>query len=219
MRCPYCGSSVEPARDTSGALFCPACQNSGIVSPAWSRAHPAASALGAGRRPGSAPRKAVAALILGVTALVVFPLAIVLGPLALAFGLKAVGELKRSAAGTPGQGMAVAGLALGGIAVLVGLGVVYAAAVAVLGRDTGETEDPVFAFEVEGEGPGGILRLSRVTGLAPLADWSDYELGGTAACALPSGGIDVGDEIVCVTDGDVVLRDWSEDETRYVATV
>ncbi|HJQ93361.1 MAG TPA: DUF4190 domain-containing protein, partial [Candidatus Thermoplasmatota archaeon] len=170
--------------------------------------------------PGATPGKAVAALVLGIAAILVFPVAIVLGPLALVFGVKAMRDLKRSPPGTPGQGMAIAGVVMGGIAILVGLTVVLAAVVFVLVSNLGQPTDPSFDFEVDAEGPGGVLRLTNVTGLTSLADWSDYELGGTARCSLPNDGrIDVGDEIVCVTDGTVALIDWYEGETVYFADV
>lgn len=231
MRCPYCGSVVEPARDTSGALFCPACQNTGKVTPAWppqpqgssppavpgGMATPAGTAASA--PPGRTPGKAVAALVVGIATFVLFPLAIVLGPIALVLGIKALGEVKRSPPGTPGQGMAIAGTVLGGLGILLGLTVLMAAVVFVLVSNLSEPPEPTFTFEVDAEGTGGVLRLSNVTDLPSFADWSDYELGGTARCALPNGDIDVGDEIVCVTDGTVVLIDWYDEETVYFADV
>src|SRR5688572_3147138 len=126
MRCPYCGSVVEPSRDTSGALFCPACQNTGKVTPVWppqpqgfsppgppagGMAPPAGTAPSA--PPGPAPGKAVAALVLGVCSILLGPLGLVLGPVAIVLAVKAQGELRRLPPGTPGQGMSITGLVLG----------------------------------------------------------------------------------------------------------
>src|SRR5687767_7314947 len=102
MRCPHCGSVVEPLRDTSGALFCPACQNTGHVSPAWARqaAQPTLSpphqrlgppldlsppAQAAWQQPAKPSGKAVASLVLGIAAIVLFPVGLILGPIAIVF--------------------------------------------------------------------------------------------------------------------------------------
>ncbi|HUR25695.1 MAG TPA: hypothetical protein VM327_06760 [Candidatus Thermoplasmatota archaeon] len=177
MRCPYCGSVVEPARDTSGALFCPACQNSGTVAPVWPPPARPAGARGpapsATPPPASTRRKAVTAVVLALLAIGLVTALLLFG------GLSRFKEL---------AGSTVA-------------------------------ERVQMGFDVESDGAGGILRLSTVSGLEAASIWGDFELGGTAQCTLPGGAVDVGDEIVCVTDGDVVLIDWGEDQTVYATTV
>ncbi|MEA3137099.1 MAG: hypothetical protein QOC71_1380 [Thermoplasmata archaeon] len=219
MRCPHCGSVVEPARDTSGALFCPVCQNTGIL-PSGVPAPPPIPPLSPPAAVGSAPGKATAALVLGIATFVAFPIAIVLGPIALVLGIQALRKIKASPPGTPGQGMAVAGIVLGSVGILFGLTVVMAALVFVLVSNLGPSAagGTEFTFVVDAAGPGGTLTLAAVTN-ATFADWSDYELGGDARCTLPSGPVEAGDRIVCVTDGDVVLIDWGNEETVYSTTV
>ena len=227
MRCPYCGSVVEPARDTSGALFCPACQNTGKVTPVWpplpnGGAGAVLSPGAAPAAPAATPGKAVAALVLGICGITFSPLGLLLGPLAIVFAVQARRELKRLPAGTPGQGMSISGLVLGSIAIVISL---VTAVVLVAGfffaEEFGEPERELveMRFEVDAEGTGGVLRLSNVTGTDEFSSWFEYELAGTARCTLPNGDIDVGDEIVCVTDGDVVLSDWGDERVVYSATV
>jgi hypothetical protein len=209
---------VEPARDTSGALFCPVCQNTGIL-PSGAPAPPPLPPLGPSAA-GPAPGKATAALVLGIATFVVFPLAILLGPIALVLGIQALRQVKGSPPGTPGQGMAIAGIVLGGIGIAVGLTVVMAAVVFVLVSNLGPSTvgGSEFTFVVDAAGAGGTLTLVSVTN-STYAVWSDYELGGSARCTLPSGAVEAGDRIVCVTDGDVVLIDWGNEKTVYATTV
>jgi hypothetical protein len=220
MRCPHCGSVVEPMRDALGALVCPACNNTWLVGafpPPPGMAAPFAHLSAAGPQvqppPREAPKIAVWAMVFGIAALVLFPISILLGPVAIVLGIKALGAIKRMPPGTQGQGMAVTGLVLGGIAILVGITVVLAAVVFVLVSNLAEPEPAVFTFDVDASGAGGTLTLTNATG--DLGTWSDYELQGDARCTLPGGDIDVGDRIVCVTDGDVHLVDWIDEETVY----
>lgn len=224
MRCPYCGSVVEPARDTSGALFCPACQNTGQVRPAWPPLPDGAVAsAGPGTRgPSSTSGKAVAALVLGICSVLTSPLGLLLGPLAIVFGLRARTELKGQPPGS-GQGMGLAGLILGVVGIAVSL---VTAVVLVAGPfffpEVAEDEpggQVTLEFDIDSTGEGGALTLLNLTGTTESSGWYEYELGGTARCTLPNGDIDVGDRIVCVTDGDVVVIDWSDGRTVYSATV
>lgn len=224
MRCPFCGSSVEPGRDAAGQLVCPLCRNTGRVEAAWSQSPAPAPAAVPAAAPGfapppapapggRAPGKSIAALAVGIAALVLFPLAIILGPVALVLGIQALRQLKR-APSTAGQGMAIAGIVLGGIGFLVGITVVLAAVVFVLVSNLGSAG--AWAFEVDPSGEGGVL---TVVDHPASAHWAGFELDGTASCRLPVGEVAFGDEIVCTTDGTVVLLDAADGTEVYRATV
>jgi hypothetical protein len=158
--------------------------------------------------------KAIAALVLGISAIVIWPLAIILGPLAIYFGISSKNAIRLNP-GQSGNGMAIAGIVLGSISLLFGL-IVAAAVVFVLVSNLGGASDPEFAFAVDASGPGGVLTVVQFTG---VAEWSDFALGGDAQCSLPNGEIDGGDEIVCVSDGDVILYDWFTEDVVYSTTV
>jgi hypothetical protein len=151
---------------------------------------------------------------LGIAAFVVFPLAILLGPVALVLGIQALRQIRRMPPGTPGQGMAVAGIVLGLIGIMVGITVVLAAIVFVLVSNLGTTGE--WDFDVDATGKGGVLTVKGYPG-AP--SWSGFRLGGTASCRLPAGDVDFGDEIVCTTDGTVQLLDAGDGHAVYNATV
>lgn len=233
MRCPFCGSTVEPARNAAGQLVCPLCGNTGRIAPAppgaqpWTAAPPAPpaspyAAQGAwpppaeppGGGPGRTPTKATLALIFGIAAFVLFPFAILLGPVALVLGIQALRQIKRMPPGTPGQGLAITGIVLGGIGIMVGITVVLAAVVFVLVSNLGTLE--TWDFDVDDSGPGGVL---TVKGYPGTPSWSDFALGGTASCRLPTGDVSFGDEIVCTTDGTVQLLDAATSQALYNATV
>lgn len=242
MRCPYCGSTVEPTRGAAGQLVCPLCGNTGRIAAAppaaqsWTAAPappapPAASPSAGSPYPssppqwpssgdpsaagqaGRAPTKATLALVFGIATLVLFPLAILLGPVALVLGIQALRQLKRMPPNTPGQGMAITGIVLGAIGIVVGITVVLAAIVFVLVSNLGTEE---WAFDVDDSGAGGVLTVTNYPGLPA---WSEFELGGTASCRLPAGDVDFGDEIVCTTDGTVLLLESATNEAVYTATV
>ncbi len=231
MRCPHCGSVVEPLRDPAGALFCPACRNTGqvptpVASPGLAAAAPAlrgpdGSPLAAPASPGVTPGKSIAALVLGICGVVLWPLGILLGPLAIGFAVSSRNDSKRDPR-IGGKGMAVAGLVLGTVAVV--LSVLYIGFMIFLFTSISNllsdfpTTAATFTFDVDASGPGGVLTVTSAEN-ATFAEWSDYELDGTARCTLPNGPVDVGDRIVCTTDGDVVLTDWSTEEIVYAATV
>lgn len=238
MRCPHCGSVVEPLRDTAGALFCPACQNSGQVSAAWAQpagyptpaapSDPAALGHGAGplqasaygpmayppaNRPASG--KAIASMVVGICSIVMYFLGIVLGPIALGLGISARADIKRLGLG--GNGMGLAGIILGAIGTGIGILTIAMFAFLFTAIDDLEGDTTVeMSFEVDGSGAGGTLTVVEVTG---SGYWYEYELGGTARCSLPNGDVQEGDQIVCVTDGDVVVIEWDSGETIYATTV
>jgi hypothetical protein len=239
MRCPFCGSTVEPTRNAAGQLVCPLCGNTGRIAPAppgaqsWTASPSPAGAAGAPYpsssqwpppagaspssamgAPGRAPTKALLALIFGIAAFVLFPIAIILGPVALVLGIQALRQIKRMPPGTPGQGMAITGIVLGGIGIMVGITIVMAAIVFVLVSDLGTMGE--WDFDVDASGVGGVLTVKDYPGTPP---WSDFELGGTASCRLPTGDVGYGDEIVCTTDGSVILMDAATNQAVYNATV
>lgn len=230
MRCPYCGSAVEPLRDAAGQLVCPACHNTGVVAapagppgpPGFPPAPtPAASAVyGAYPYPsyaappaGPTSGKAIAALVLGICSIVLYPLAIILAPIAIVLGVKGLREA-RGPPPRPGKGMAIAGITTGGVGAVVGVTVVLAAVVFILVSDLGE--DEAWDFEVDDGGQGGVLTVSGYPG---FPSWDEFALGGDADCRLPFGDVDYGDEIVCSTDGSVLLLDAATGNAVYTAEV
>ena len=101
-----------------------------------------------------------------------------------------------------------------GVILMVAITVVLAAVVFVLVSNLGGTEE--WAFEVDDSGPGGVL---TVDGYPGFPSWDEFGLGGTAACRLPSGDVAYGDQIVCTSDGTVVLVDGGTGETLYETRV
>lgn len=206
--------------DAQGTLVCPACQNTGqaiAAQPEWASADPpgpdweplAPPPLPAAPRRGDlrTPGKVVAALVLGIAGVVLFPVGLILGTLAIIYAVKGRKELQRLPAGTPGDGMATAGLILGIVGLVVGLVggvVVLSAVVFVLVSNLGEGSGqlPQVAFAKNEAGFGGTLTVVQTE-----ADvlWSDLEASGTADCFLPFGDIEVGDVIECSSPGSLEL--------------
>lgn len=229
MRCPYCGSVVDPLRDARGDLVCPACSNTGQVAAGWTQ--PAALANPAAPLPGQAgpvdssaavarptSGKAIAALVLGICSIMLWPTAIVTAPLALIFGVQA---LKQTSGPAPraGRGMAIAGIVCGsvGIVIAVVVGLAFLVFAIVSSADGGpDLFEDQWAFDVDDAGPGGVL---TVTGYPGFPAWSEFTLGGDADCRLPSGDVDYGDDILCTADGTVLLLDADTGETLYSADV
>lgn len=60
---------------------------------------------------------------------------------------------------------------------------------------------------------GGRLQVVSVPG-GPL-DWGQVRLGGTAACTLPAGPVEAGDEVVCTTRGTITLADTVDGSLLY----
>jgi hypothetical protein len=210
---------VEPGRNAAGHLVCPLCRNTGRIQAAQPApaAPPPASADPQAPPPGAvapAPRKALAALIVGIAAVVVAPLGLLLGPAALVLGVQALRRIKRLPPGTGGQGMAIAGIVLGGVGIMLGITVLLALLVFVLVSDLAAGEQ--WAFAVDATGVGGVL---TVEGYPGLPSWDRFGLGGSAECRLPTGDVDYGDRIVCTTDGTVLLTEVATGEVVYSATV
>jgi hypothetical protein len=230
MRCPYCGSVVEPMSDAQGTLVCPACQNTGqtfAAQPNWAPVAPATANWEpqapppplAPQRQGDmrTPGKVVAALVLGIAGVVLFPIGLILGTLAIIYAVKGRKELQNSPTGTPGDGMATAGLVLGIVGLVVGLVggvVVMSAVVFVLVSNLGEgSQPPEIAFDRDGEGPGGTLTVATVD---PFVSWDDLVVSGSASCSAPSEGlVEVGDRVVCEVDGRVEVRHWLSGDVVY----
>lgn len=221
MRCPYCGSVVEPARDTSGALFCPACQNSGKVSPSAARQAAQSAASLPPQPPGGPPGKVVASLALGIGAIVLFPIGLILGPLAIVYAVKGRNELRGSPAGAPGEGMATAGLVLGIVGIVAGVFggiVVLSAVVFVLVSNLGEGPEaavPSISFAKDDAGPGGTLRVVQVDA---GVHWWEFAASGAAGCALPAGEVRPGDEIGCPSAGAFELVHDPSGKLAYATT-
>lgn len=156
-------------------------------------------------------------MVLGIAGVVMWPLGLLVGPIALFLGISARRDLVRRP-GTGGGGLAIAGIVLGSIGCLLGLlGIaVILTLFTAIGTIEELTQAPEMAFDVDSSGDGGTL---TVTDLSRPLGWSDLQLGGTASCTLPEGDVDVGDEIVCWTDGDVVLIHRVSDEEVFAAPV
>lgn len=167
--------------------------------------------------PAPTPGKAVAALLLGIAAFVVFPLGIILGPLALVFGIKALGRLKRLPPGTPGHGMAVTGIVLGGLGVLVGLTFGLAAIVFVLvsALGAGSEAPPALSLSKDDSGAGGVLTVSDVEA---GVQWWEFIAAGDAGCVLPAGPVEVGQQVTCSSAGWVDLVHEPTGESVYATT-
>jgi hypothetical protein len=152
--------------------------------------------------------------VFGIATFVLFPIAILLGPVALVLGIQALRQIKRMPPNTPGQGLAITGIVLGGIGIMVGITIVFAAIVFVLVSNLGTLDE--WDFDVDAAGQCGVL---TVKGYPGTPSWSDFALGGTASCRLPTGDVGFGDEIVCTTDGTVQLLDGATNQALYNATV
>lgn len=234
MRCPHCGSVVEPLRDTSGALFCPACQNTGRVIAAWPpQAPPPAppSAQRPGPPPGAfqppawqpqakPPGKLVASVALGISAIVLFPIGLILGTIAVICATKGRNELRRLPPGTPGEGMATAGLALGIVGIVVGVFgglVLMSAVVFVLVSNLGEGSEgaPSVSFMKDEAGPGGRLTVVQADA---EGHWQDFTASGDAGCILPFGPVRAGDVIECGSAGTVELLHRPTNSLVYATT-
>lgn len=225
MRCPHCGSVVEPLRDAMGELVCPACHNTGRVAGAVApAAQPAAPAPGvppyapyAAPPPAPSSGKSIASLVVGIASIILWFLGLLLGPIALFLGISARKDVARQP-GTGGAGMAIAGIVLGSIGCFLGLlGLAFFLTLLAAFGTIGElAQPPDLSFDVDGSGEGGILTLTDYS--RPLA-WEELELRGTASCSLPEGDVDVGDQVVCWTDGTVVVVHRVSDEAVLATSV
>lgn len=105
-----------------------------------------------------------------------------------------------------------------GVALMVALVLVGGVAVVLFASEfTAQQEAPrqkatFQAFPNDG-GPGGRLQVVSVPG-GPL-DWSQVRVGGSAACAPPTGPVEAGDEVVCSGTGTVTLVDDVDESVLY----
>lgn len=112
---------------------CPACGYPGPdlrVQTPWAPPGPGAVA------PTRTSGKAVTALVLGILGILTLPLGFPLAVAALVLGIMARGEIRAGAGTVEGNGMAVAGIVLGAIALALGA-IVFAAVLFVLTSDLG----------------------------------------------------------------------------------
>jgi hypothetical protein len=221
MICPYCGSTVEPARDAAGTLVCPACSNTGQVtgSVAPLVAMQPTGLSAPAPAPYAQPRtsgKAIAALVLGICAIVLWFTAIVTGPLAIIFGVQGLRQTK-AVPQVQGRGMAIAGIVTGSIGVAVGVVVVLAAVVFVLVSNLGQAGSaPNVTFTPDASGIGGTL---TVTSADPDVFWSDLAFSGTADCVLPFGQVQAGDRVDCSSDGTVRISHLPTNKLLFSGSV
>jgi hypothetical protein len=216
MRCPYCGSVVEPLVDAQGALVCPACMNTGrfaSAQPGWAAAGP--SAAPAAKVPG----KLVAALVLGIASVVLFPIGLVLGPIAVVLAVQGRKELERAPRGSPGDGFATGGLVLGIVGMVAGLFglVVLSSVFFVLVSNLGEGNEPGvnMALSKSEAGPGGTLTVVMVDA---GYRWEEFEGSGSAGCSLPAGEVEAGDVLECEGPGDFQLLHTPSGTLLYATT-
>jgi hypothetical protein len=228
MRCPYCGSVVEPMRDVQGALVCPACRNTGRVA----FAQPTWSAVGAQGftppplpQPGVTPALAVVSLVLGVVAIFMLftlflaPVAFVFGAVAIGLGIPPLRKGRTPPVSGAGRGMSIAGIATGGVGVLFGLlaALAFGAVFAVFDELASEQDEaPVILFDRSAAGSGGTLTVVEVD---RYVDWDDLEVSGSASCTAPTGEVVEGDRIVCELDGRVEVVHWPTNEVVYSTTL
>ncbi|MEA3189455.1 MAG: hypothetical protein QOD77_37 [Thermoplasmata archaeon] len=99
-----------------------------------------------------------------------------------------------------------------GIVVVVGVAVVFFTNEFTDQQDAPEQKATFQAFP-DPDGPGGRLQVVSVPG-GPL-DWSEVRLGGSAACVLPAGPIEAGDEVVCSSPGTVTLVHDPDESVLY----
>jgi hypothetical protein len=229
MRCPYCGSVVEPMRDVQGALVCPACRNTGRVAfaqPTWAPVAATGFAPPPLPPPGVTPTLAIVSLVLGVVSIVMVftfflaPLAAVFGGVAIGLGIPPLRRGRSPPVSSAGRGLAVAGIVTGAIGVVIGLvaAVAFGAVFSVL-DDLGDLEtepEPYIVFDRNGLGPGGTLTVVDVDS---GVDWEDLEVSGTASCSAPSGSVRAGDQIACEVDGRVEVLHWPSGEVVYSTTL
>lgn len=160
--------------------------------------------------------KSIAALVLGIVSVVLYPVAVITGPLAIGFGVSATKAARREPQRVGGRGLAIAGIVCGSVGLAIALLVVGLFLFVFLTVDGFEVDGGPPEFVAHTDGEGGVLEVVAIDG----SDWwSGYVLAGTADCDLPFGEIEVGDEIVCFTDGTVRVRDAYSGETVYQAEV
>lgn len=96
-----------------------------------------------------------------------------------------------------------------GTILLVAIAVVLSATVVFMANmltEDGTSEPPPgTAFRQESSGPGATLEL--ITTAGDVIDWSQVTTGPatTATCSIPTGTMTAGDQVICATEGRLVL--------------